>query len=115
MPWEGRYSRLEYWPKQREGGSRNLDEGAYTLQVAVNDVGIVNICQSFSGVRKLGGSQQVTKEYYAIVTYKLQVVASVMADILYDVAVGHPFVDHGKSPVLESVGNANKTEDVRMG
>jgi len=48
-------------------------------------------------------------------TDQLQVVASVIADVLHDVAVDHPFVDHRESPILEGVGNANKTEDVGMG
>jgi len=92
------------------------DEGAYTLQVAVNNVGIVNICQPFSGVRELRRDQQVTKDYAITITaYKLQVIARVMANILHDIAVGHPFVDHREPPILEGVGNANKTEDVGMG
>lgn len=37
-----------------------------------------------------------------------------MADVLDDVAVGHPFVDHRESPMLEGVGNADKIEDVGM-
>ena len=114
MPWEGQYSQLGYWPKQREGGSQNPDEGAYTFQVAVNKIGIMKICQSFSDVHELRGYQQVTKEY-AIMTYKLKVIASVMADVLHNIAVGHPFVDHREPPILEGVGNANKTEDVGMG
>lgn len=114
MPWEGQYSQLGYWPKQRERGSQNPDGWAYTFQVAVNNIGIMNICQSFRGVGELRGYQQVTNEY-AIMTYKLEVISSVMADVLHNITVGHPFVDHRKPPILEGVGNANKTEDVGMG
>lgn len=80
----------------------------------MNNVSIMNICQPFSGVRELRSDQQVTGGY-TITAYKLQVIASVMADVLDDIAIGHPFVDHREPPIPEGVGNANKTENVGMG
>ena len=48
-------------------------------------------------------------------TYEPKVIASVIADILHDVTVGHPFRDHGEPPFLESVRDPNELEDIRMG
>ena len=42
-------------------------------------------------------------------------VASVVANILHDVTVGHPFRNHREPPFLEGVRNPNKIEDIRMG
>ena len=56
----------------------------------------------------------MTKKY-AIVAYELYMISSVFVDILYDVAVGHPFGDHREPPVIEGVRNADKVEDIRMG
>ena len=36
---------------------------AYTLQVAVDNVGVVKVLQSFDGARELKGAQLITKEY----------------------------------------------------
>jgi hypothetical protein len=49
------------------------------------------------------------------VAHELQVTASVIANVLHDVAVGHPFGDHREPPILEGVRNADKIEDVWMG
>ena len=51
----------------------------------------------------------------AIVTHELQVIAGVTADVFHDVAVGHPFGDHGEPPILKCVRNADEIEDVGMG
>jgi hypothetical protein len=56
----------------------------------------------------------VTKEY-VIVTYELQVVASVIANVLHDVAGGHPFGDRREPSILEGIRNADEIEDVGMG
>ena len=48
-------------------------------------------------------------------THELQVIAGVIADVLHDVAVGHPFSDHGEPPIFKGVRNADKVEDVGMG
>lgn len=48
-------------------------------------------------------------------TYELQVVASVFADVFYDVPVDHPFGDDREPPTLEGVRNADEIEDVGMG
>ena len=42
-------------------------------------------------------------------------ISGVISDVLHDVTVGHPFGDHGEPPVLESVRNSEKIEDVGMG
>jgi len=47
-------------------------------------------------------------------TYKLQVVASVITDVSCDITVGHPFRDHRKPPIFEGVRNPDKIEDVWM-
>lgn len=47
-------------------------------------------------------------------TYKLQVVASVITDVSCDIAVEHPFRDHREPPIFEGVRNPDKIEDVRM-
>ena len=41
-------------------------------------------------------------------TYELQVIASVIADVLQDVAVCHPFGDHREPPILEGVRNSDE-------
>ena len=51
----------------------------------------------------------------AIATYKLKVIASVVADILHDIAVGHPFRDHREPPVLEGVRDPDEIKDVWVG
>ena len=51
---------------------------------------------------------------YGVVTYKLEVIAGVATNILYDVAVSHPFGDHRESPILEGVGNPDEIKDVWM-
>ena len=51
----------------------------------------------------------------AIMTHELQVIAGVTADVLHDVAVGHPFRDRGEPPIFKGVRNADKIEDVGMG
>lgn len=56
----------------------------------------------------------MTNRKYAIMTYKLQVVASVIADVSCDIAVGHPFRDHRKPPIFEGVRNPDKIKDVGM-
>ena len=50
-----------------------------------------------------------------VVTHELKVIAGAVANILHDVTVGHPFRDHREPPFLESVGDPNEIEDVRMG
>ena len=52
---------------------------------------------------------------YGIVTYKLEVVSGIAANVLYDIAVGHPFRDHKEPPALEGVRNPNEIKDVWMG
>jgi len=47
--------------------------------------------------------------------YEFQVISSVIADILHDVAVSHPVRDHRELPILEGVRNTYKIEDVGMG
>jgi hypothetical protein len=50
-----------------------------------------------------------------VVTYELQVIACVIANVFHDSPICHPFGDHGEPPILEGVRNANKIEDVGMG
>ena len=50
-----------------------------------------------------------------IMAYEFQMISSVFTDELHDVAVGHPFGNHGEPPVVEGVGGANKIEDIWMG
>ena len=47
--------------------------------------------------------------------HKLQAIDSVVADVLHDVAVCHPFGDHREPPFLEEVRNADKSENIGMG
>jgi len=49
------------------------------------------------------------------VAYELDVITSVTTDVLHNVAVGHPFRDHGEPSVLEGIRNPDKTKDVGMG
>ena len=44
-------------------GVRGIMTEAYTLQVAVDNVGVVKVLQSFDGARELKGAQLITKEY----------------------------------------------------
>ena len=74
----------------------------------------MKIFQSFQGVRELEGAECSAKEN-AIVTYELQVVASVLTDIPCDIPVGHPFRDHRESPIFDGIRNPDKVEDVGMG
>ena len=50
-----------------------------------------------------------------ILTYELQVITSVTTNVIRDAPADHPFGDHGETPVLEGVRNADKTENVGMG
>ena len=50
-----------------------------------------------------------------IVTYELQVISSVIANMVHDVAAGHPSRDHREPPILEEVRNTDKGENVGMG
>ena len=93
---------------------RGILTETYTLQVTMYNISVVKILQPLDGVRELEGTQWVTNEY-GIVTYKLKVIASVAANILHDVAIGHPFRDHREPPILEGVGNPDEFEDVWMG
>ena len=52
---------------------------------------------------------------YTISTYKLKVISSSFADILHDIAVGHPFRDHREPSILEGVRNPDEIEDIWMG
>jgi len=52
---------------------------------------------------------------YAILTYKLKVIAGVSTNVLHNIAVGHPFGDHGEPPIPEGVGNPDEIKDVWMG
>ena len=79
----------------------------------MDDIGVVKIPQSLNGVHELGDAQRVTK--YGIVTYKFKVIASVAANVLHNVAVGHPFRDRRKLAILEGVRNPDKIEDVWVG
>ena len=47
-------------------------------------------------------------------TYEFQMISSGFTDILHDVAIIHPFEDHGELHILEGVRNADKVEDIRM-
>ena len=47
-------------------------------------------------------------------TYKFEMIASVITDVLHDVSVGHPYRDHGKPTVLEGIRNPDKIEDIGM-
>ena len=78
------------------------------------NIGVVEIFQSLKGIRELRGAQQMTGEY-GIAAYQLQVITSVIADILNDVTFGHPFGDYREPPSLKSVRNTEDTEDVGMG
>ena len=49
-----------------------------------------------------------------IEAYKLQMISSVCADVLHDVTVGHPFGDHREPPIIEGVGDSDKTENIGM-
>ena len=45
-------------------------------------------------------------------THEFQVITSVIADVLHDVSVGHPYGDHGEPPVPEGVRDSDEIEDV---
>ena len=76
---------------------------------------VVKILQPLNGIRELKGTQGGQRNTCAVMAYELQMVSSVITDVLRDVSVGHPFGDHSESPILEGVRNANKVEDVWMG
>ena len=51
---------------------------------------------------------------HAIQTYEFEVIASFVTNVLYDIAIDHPFRDHREPPILEGVGNPDEIEDVWM-
>ena len=73
----------------------------------------MKIPQSLYDVRELDGARLAAMEY-AVATYKLKVIAGVVADILHDVAISHPFRDRREPLILESVRDPNEIEDVWM-
>ena len=49
------------------------------------------------------------------VTYELQVISSVITNVLHDVAMGHPYGDYREPPILEGVRSTDNIEDVGVG
>jgi len=90
--------RLGYLPKQRERGSWVPDGEVYTLQATMNEIGVVKIFHSFNGIPELKGALSVIKGWHVIVTDEFEVVASVIADVLCGVSVGHPVGDRREKP-----------------
>jgi len=60
------------------------------------------------------GIQRVIKEY-AIVTYKLKVIASFAANVVRDVAIDHPFRDYREPSIPEGIKDPDEIEDVWVG
>jgi len=79
----------------------------------VYDIGVVKVFQSPDGVRELKDVQQATKEK-ATIPYEHQVIASVITDVLHNVAIGHPFGDRGEPSILKGIRNSNKAKDIWM-
>jgi hypothetical protein len=52
---------------------------------------------------------------HGTVSYELQVISGVIANVLHDVAMGHPFEDYRGPPIFEGVRSADNVEDVGVG
>jgi len=74
----------------------------------------MKVSQSFNRVRELKGAQWVIRRS-VIMTYEFEVVAGVIADVLHDVSIGHPYGDHGEPSILEGIRDSDEVEDVGMG
>jgi hypothetical protein len=53
-------------------------------------------CEDASALQRRPRAERgsVSDKEYGIVAYELQVIASVIANVLHDVTMGHPFGDH---------------------